>query len=123
MADIAESFNFSSSCFFQTTYFIGIYRICVTPFENKNILRDTLNSSESIWPPPFSTGVYRNKEPSPEGHRDKDIPLSQFILSLFEGVGQLLPGDFAGLLMCRPRFLAAGESCCQKVLQRFSESI
>ena len=82
-----------------------------------------LNSSESIWPPPFSTGVYRNEEPLPEGQRDKEIPPSQFILSLFEGVGQLLPGDFAGLLMCRPRLLAAGDSCCQKVLQRFSGSI
>ena len=83
----------------------------------------TLNSSEGIWPPPFSTGVYRNEEPSPEGQRDKEIPLSQFISSLFEGVGQLPPGDFAGLLMCRPRLLAAGDSCCQKVLQRFSGSI
>ena len=83
----------------------------------------TLYTSESIWPPPFSTGVYRNEEPSPEGQRDKEIPLSQFILSLFEGVGQLLPGDFAGLLMCRPRLLAAGDSCCQKVLQSFSGSI
>ena len=54
------------------------------------------------------------------GQRDKEISLSQFILSLFDGVGQLLPGDFAGLLMCRPRLLAAGDSCCQKVLQRFS---
>jgi hypothetical protein len=83
----------------------------------------TLNSSESLWPPPFSTGVYRNEEPSPEGQRDKEIPLSQFISSLFEGVGQLLPGDFAGLLMCRPRLLASGDSCCQKVLQRLSGSI
>ena len=83
----------------------------------------TLNSSESTWPPPFSTGVYRIEEPSPEGQRDKEIPLSQFISSLFEGVGQLLPGDFAGLLMCRPKLLAAGDSCCQKVLQRFSGSI
>ena len=81
---------------------------------------DTLNSSESIWPPPFSTGVYRNEEPSPEGQRDKEIPPSQFISSLFEGVGQLLPGNLAGLLMCRPRLLAAWDSCCQKVLQRFS---
>ena len=47
-----------------------------------------LNSSESIWPPPFSTGVYRNEEPSPEGQRDKEIPLSQVISSLFEWVGQ-----------------------------------
>ena len=80
----------------------------------------TLNSSESIWPPPFSTGVYQNEEPAPEGQRDKEISLSQFISSLFDGVGQLLPGDFAGLLMSRPRLLAAGGSCCQKVLQRFS---
>ena len=80
----------------------------------------TLNSSESIWPPPFRTGVYQNEEPAPEGQRDKEIFLSQFILSLFDGVGQLLPGDFAGLLMSRPRFLAAGDSCCQKVLQSFS---
>ena len=83
----------------------------------------TLHISESIWPPPFSTGVCRNEEPSPEGQRDKEISLSQFISSLFEGVGQLLPGDFAGLLMSRPRLLAAGDSCCQKVPQRFSGSI
>ena len=83
----------------------------------------TLNSSESIWPPPFSTGVYQNEEPALEGQRDKEIILSQFISSLFDGVGQLLPGDFAGLLMSRPRLLAAGDSCCQKVLQRFSGSI
>ena len=62
----------------------------------------TLHISESIWPPPFSTGVCRNEEPSPEGQRDKEISLYQFILSLFKGVGQLLPGDFAGLLMSRP---------------------
>ena len=80
----------------------------------------TLNSSESIWPPPFSTGVYQIEEPALEGKRDKEISLSQFILSLFDGVGQLLPGNFAGLLMSRPRLLAAGDSCCQKVLQRFS---
>ena len=36
----------------------------------------TLYTSESIWPPPFSTGVYRNEEPSPECQRDKEIPLS-----------------------------------------------
>ena len=84
----------------------------------------TLNSSESIWPPPYSTGVYRNEEPSPEGQRDKEISFSQFILSLFEEVGrQLLPGNFACLPMCRPRLLAAGDSCCQKVLQSFSGSI
>ena len=62
----------------------------------------TLHCSESIWPPPFSTGVYRNKEPPPKGQRDKEIPLSQFISSLLEGVWQHLPGDFGGLLMCRP---------------------
>ena len=83
----------------------------------------TLNSSESIWPPPFSTGVYQNEEPALEGQRDKEMILSQFISSLFDGVGQLLPGDFAGLLMSRPRLLAAWDSCCQKVLQRFSGSI
>ena len=38
-------------------------------------------------------------------------------------MGQLLPGDFAGLLMCRPRLLAAGDSCWQKGLKRFSRSI
>ena len=86
-------------------------------------LSHTLHISESIWPPPFSTGVCRNEEPSPGGQRDKEISLSQFISSLFNGVGQLLPGDFAGLLMCRPRLLAAGDSCCQKVPQRFSLSI
>ena len=53
-------------------------------------------------PPPFSTGVCRNEEPSPEGKGDKEISLSQFMSSLFKGVGQLLPGDFAGLLMSRP---------------------
>ena len=89
-----------------------------------NILTiNTLNSSESIWPTPFSTGVYQNEEPALEGQRDKEIFLSQFISSLFDGVGQLLPGDFAGLLMCRSWLLAAGDSCCQKVLQRFSCSI
>ena len=39
--------------------------------EEKNkppiLLAVTLNSSESLWPPPFSTGVYRNGEPPPEG--------------------------------------------------------
>ena len=67
--------------------------------------------------------VLKNKEPAPEGQRDKEIYFSQFILSLFDGVGKLLPGDFAGLLMSRPRLLAAGDSFCQKVLQRFSLSI
>ena len=79
--------------------------------------RSTLNSLESIWPTPFSAGVYQNEESSPAGQRDKEISLSQFISSLFDGVGQLLPGDFASLL------LAAGDSCCQKVLQKFSRSI
>jgi hypothetical protein len=55
--------------------------------------------------------------------RDKEFFLSQFISSLFEEVRQLLPENFACLLMCRPRLLAAGDSCCQKVLQRFSGSI
>ena len=36
---------------------------------------------------PFSTGVYQNEEPSPEGQRDKDISLSQFILSMFDNGG------------------------------------
>ena len=71
---------------------------------------------EYFWPPPFSTGAYRNEEPPPEKQRDKDISLSQFILSLVKGVGQLLPGDFANVL------LAAGESCCQKVPHRLSGS-
>ena len=57
------------------------------------------------------------------GRENKEIHFSQFILSLFVGVGQLLQGDFAGLLMCRPRLLAAGESCCQKVMRRISWSI
>ena len=83
----------------------------------------TLNSFESIWPPPFRTGVYWNEEPAPEGQRDKEINFSEFILSLFHGVGQLLPGYFAGLLMSRPRLLAAMDSCCQKVPQSFSWSI
>ena len=47
----------------------------------------TLHISESIWPPPFSTGVCRNEEPSPEEQKDKEISLYQFILSLFEGWG------------------------------------
>ena len=81
---------------------------------------DTLDSSESIWPPQFSTGVYQNEEPAPEGQRNKEISLFQFVSSLFDGVGQLLPEDFEGLLISRPRLLAAGDSCCQKVLQRFS---
>ena len=55
--------------------------------------------------------------------RDKDISLPYFISSVFDGVGQLLPGDFAGLLISRPRLLAAGDSYCQKVLQRFSWNI
>ena len=88
-----------------------------------SVKRYTLHISKIIWPPPFSTGVCRNEEPSPEGQRDKEISLSQFISSLFEGVWQLLPGDFAGLLMSRPRLLAAGDSCCHKVPQRFSGSI
>ena len=45
-----------------------LYIIIDTPY--------TLYTSESIWPPPFSTGVYKNEEPSPEGQRDKEIPLS-----------------------------------------------
>ena len=57
----------------------------------------TLNSTKSIWPPLFSTEVYWEEEPAPEGQRDKEIYFSQFISSLFDGVGQLLPGDFAGL--------------------------
>ena len=36
----------------------------------------TLNSSESIWPPPFSTGVLKNEEPPPEGQGDKESSLS-----------------------------------------------
>ena len=65
----------------------------------------TLKSSESIWPTPLSTGVYWNEERAPEGQRDKEINFSLFISSLFDGVGQLLPGDLAGLLMSRPRQL------------------
>ena len=76
--------------------------------KQRKILQSTLNSSESTWPPPFSTGVYWNEEPAPEGQRDKEINFSQFILSLFDGVGQLHPEDFAGLLMSRPRLLSAG---------------
>ena len=63
--------------------------ICTT------VLEGTLYCSESIWPPPFSTGVFQNEEPALEGQGDKEISLSQFISSLFNGVGQLLPGDFA----------------------------
>ena len=113
-----------TSCNFIQVYVIVCKRRKINSFKLKVCtFLNTLNSSESIWPPPVSTGVYRNEEPSPEGQRDKEISLSQFISSLFEGVGQLLPGDFAGLLMCRPRLLAAGDSCCQKVRQSFSESI
>ena len=43
-----------------------------------------------------------DEEHSPEGQRDKEISLYQFILSLFDRVERLFPGDFAGLLMCRP---------------------
>jgi len=91
--------------------FFGIFLCFALPVQS----HITLSSSVSIWPPPFSTGVYQNEEPAPEGQRDKEISLSQFISSLFNGVGQLLPGDFAGLLMSRPRLLSAGYSCCQKV--------
>ena len=30
--------------------------------QEEEVEEDTLNSSESIWPPPFSTGVYQNEE-------------------------------------------------------------
>ena len=69
----------------------------------KRLTLSTLNNSESIWPPPFSIGVYQNEEPAPEGQRDKEISLSQFISSLFDGVWQLLPGDFEGVLLAAPR--------------------
>ena len=36
-------------------------------------------AKESIWSPLFSTGVYRNEEPPPEGQRYKEFSLSQFI--------------------------------------------
>ena len=49
-----------------------------------------------------STNMRSLHQSGPKVQIDKWIYLSQFILSLFEGVGQLLPGDFAGLLMCRP---------------------
>ena len=48
-------------------------------------LWSTLNSG--IWPTPFSTGVSQNEESSPEGQRDKEISVFQFILSLFDRVG------------------------------------
>ena len=63
-------------------------------------IKYTLSSSESIWSPPFRTGVHRNEEPPPDRQVDKKLSLSQFILSLFEGA-RLLPGDLAGLLKCR----------------------
>ena len=81
----------------------------------------TLNSSESIWPPPFSTGVYQNEEPAPEGQRDKEISLSQFISSLFDGVGQLLPGDLAGLLMRRPGSSQLGTPVAKRCRRGFPE--
>ena len=82
-------------------------------------LHHTLNSSESIWPPPVSTGVFRNEEPSPEVQRDKEISLGQFILSLFEGVGQLLPEDCAGLLMSRPSSSQLGTPVAKRCRRGF----
>ena len=79
----------------------------------------TLNNSESIWPGPFSTGVYENEEPSPEGERDKEISLSQFILSLFDEVGQLLPGDFAGSLKLGT---PVARRCCRGFLEVYRVS-
>ena len=52
-----------------------------------------------------------------EAQRDKEISLSQFISTLFDGVGQLLPGDFEGLL--RPRLLAAGEPFAKRSCRGF----
>ena len=80
-----------------------------------------MHISESIWPTPFSTGVYQNEEPSPEGKRYKDISLSQFISSLFDGVGQLLPGDFEGLSCADLGSLQLGtpvaKRCCRGFLE------
>ena len=82
---------------------------------------NTLNNSESIWPPPFSIGVYQNEEPAPERQRDKENSLSQFKSSLFKGVGQLLPGEFAGLLMSRPGSSQLGTHVAQRCLIGFLE--
>ena len=91
----------------MTNWHLYGVRLLVTDTSGANSIHSfaippTLNSSESLWPPPFSTGVYRYEEPPPEGQRYKEISLSQFISSLFEGVGRLLPGYFADLLICRP---------------------
>ena len=53
---------------------------------------------------------------STRGAERQRYSLSQFILSLFKGVGQLLPGDLANVI------LAAGEFSFKKVPHRFSES-
>ena len=84
------------------------------------LLKYTQNISKSIWPPLFNTGVYQNEEPAPEGQRDKEISLSQFISSLFDGVGQLLPGDFAGLLMCRPGSSQLGTKGAAEVFWKYT---
>ena len=61
----------------------------------------TMNSFESIWPPPFSTWIHRNEEPQPARQRDKEISLSPFILYQFEVVGQFLPEIVSRLFICR----------------------
>ena len=50
-----------------------------------------------------------------------EIYLSQFISSLFEGVGQLLPGNFAGLLMSRPCSSQLGTLVAKRCSRGFLE--
>ena len=53
--------------------------------------------------------------------RQTEISLSQFFLSLLEGAKQLLPGDFAGLLMCRPGSSHLGTSDAKRCRRGFLE--
>ena len=68
---------------YEYKFLFGIFLCFALPVQSHM----SLNSFKSIWPPPFSTGVYQNEEPAPEGQRDKEISLSHFISSLFIGVG------------------------------------
>ena len=60
------------------------------------------------------------KEPPLDRQRYKEFSLSQFISSLFEGVGAALPWKFDICAYVQTRLLTAGDSCAQKVLQRYS---
>ena len=59
--------------------------------------------------PLFITGVQRNEE----------LPI--FISSLFEGVGQLLPGNLTGLLMSRPGSSQLGTLVAKRCRRGFLE--